>query len=385
MSDSQRSEENETWLSYTSTSPSCSTQAPCDAQDEAGTAEIDLLDDAYELPGRRLPGDVRCLDLKEINTKLDRALASRRICDWPGITEKLFSSRLADKLGFSFSDEWVAHHRVFFTYPYPSQGKYLLKHNPMVLPNLSQYSESNLCKYFNAIITSFHRYIHSRTKNNQFQYSQEPRSQFFDTPRRYWSSHFSGKLLFSKQGLQVQPDGVLVNLEGGCEVDLDYIDWSHVHSVMEVTSSRGYTKRMRTTLSVKPFIMFMNQGDRNYTVSLSFRQQNWSVVITDRRGEIRSTSHTYGSIAPLFDVIIALAYLPGEDLGLDNTIIRTNDRHPLQGPTFVELPADMPYIFPMSLPQSDHYVPPVVKNTPLPPLLHYPTLLHNKSGIYAIL
>ncbi|KAG6855220.1 hypothetical protein H0H87_006593, partial [Tephrocybe sp. NHM501043] len=143
------------------------------------------------------------------------------------------------------------------------------------------------------------------------------------SPLRYWSAGHRNKTI----GIgpwRAKPDLVLVQLYDTFKLlKDDEVFWPDVLAVGEATVTSGPTERMEQSVNTRSFLMSYTQGDRRFSLALSFRGATWTVHITDRQGRISIGPWAYETHTKEFvQLLIILSYGDVTYLGLDHTMTR---------------------------------------------------------------
>ena len=181
-------------------------------------------------------------------------------------------------------------------------------------------TEKGICKWLNHIICDIALALHRRKLDDPYQRVMEP--------LRYWTSHFSS-LQIKDEAVHSKPDVALVEMVSGKRMRHKALRWRHILAVTEVTKRSNYHSDMKSTITAKAFLMLLNQPDRIYAPTLAIHGQNWHFTITDREGQIISSLGRFG-VSPnsemdtlhFIRIIMALAFLPSHQIGLDKSIVR---------------------------------------------------------------
>ena len=107
-------------------------------------------------------------------------------------------------------------------------------------------------------------------------------------------------------------------LQDGC------ICWKDVKSIIEHTQEAKPPTRMARMVTVKGYMTFCSQLDRDFVPFLCITCKGIHIVVIDHIGQIETDMIPFNQTATtliLFRMVMGLAFLPDSSLGLDTTII----------------------------------------------------------------
>ena len=123
------------------------------------------------------------------------------------------------------------------------------------------------------------------------------------------------------------PDITLLCLIDGCTQD-GHIKWHDIHAMIEHTWEKKPPKQISDMVSVKSFLTFCTQPNRDFIPFLCTTGQGFHIVLSDHVGHIKTNvipfSHSTGTLIFL-QMVMGLAFLSDNLIGLDGT--RTCQEH----------------------------------------------------------
>jgi hypothetical protein len=145
-------------------------------------------------------------------------------------------------------------------------------------------------------------------------------------PLRYFTAIHSTKPL-QGHSLKRKPDNLLVRLVDGYLRDGPF-QWSDALSLVEHTREKKPPKRLAETVSVKSYLTFCCQPERDYVICLCITGEGFHIVMTDHVGMVDTDVipfHRNFSSMIFIRMVMGLAFLPDTFLGIDTTITRHKD------------------------------------------------------------
>jgi Fungal protein kinase len=160
-------------------------------------------------------------------------------------------------------------------------------------------------------------------------------------PLRYFTSAYSDTPL-KGQPLKRKPDIILVSLVDGHIRKDDNLRWDDVHAFIEHTIEARTPQRMPNTITVKSFLAFCSQPERDFFISLGFNGKGFFIVVTDHVGQIDTDIIPFSNSLIFLRMLMGLAFLPESLIGKDSTITRIGASK-LSGDKFDILYPKIPY------------------------------------------
>ena len=253
---------------------------------------------AVRIQSGRFHDDESLVGADEMNRLLAIDL-SRRITEvGDGIAADLFPD---EAFGFPINDQFVKN----FCGSFISSGKLF---DP---DNFKTDSETSV--FLNRMVTTIALFLSSTRKTSLI-------------PLRYFTAIQSRTPIIGRPG-KVKPDVVATPLIDGC-IRKGKIDWKDVRSIIEVTHEKKPPPRMARTVSLKGYMTFCHQPDRDFMPFFCITQKNIHIVVTDHVGHIETDAIPFDRTATtliFFRMVMGLAFLPDSYLGLDATITRRDN------------------------------------------------------------
>jgi hypothetical protein len=163
-------------------------------------------------------------------------------------------------------------------------------------------------------------------------------------PLRYFSSAFSSKPLSGHQ-MKRKPDVILVSLIDGSIPDCTNIRWDDVQAFVEHTIESRTPQRLPDTVSVKSYLTFCAQPERDFLVCLCFTGKGFHIVVTDHVGQIETDLIPFSNSLVFLRILMGLAFLPDNLIGKDATITRHEAGKP-SSQAFITVYQPFPYNIP---------------------------------------
>jgi protein kinase-like protein len=142
-------------------------------------------------------------------------------------------------------------------------------------------------------------------------------------PLRYFSAVHSSQPLPGHQ-FKRKPDIMLLRLVNGY-LPCGPFDWSDLQGLVEHTREKKPPMRLPETVTVKSYLTFCSQPERDYVVSLCIIGDGFHIVMTDHVGQVETDVIAFNSNvgATIFiRMLMGLAFLPDNLLGVDTTMTR---------------------------------------------------------------
>ena len=142
-------------------------------------------------------------------------------------------------------------------------------------------------------------------------------------PLRYFTSVSSTKAL---QGhvIKRKPDNILLRLVDGCLQDGPF-QWSDPQSFIEHTREKKAPMRLAETVSVKSYLTFCCQPERDFVICLCITGEGFHIVMTDHVGQVETDVIPFSrnvNTTVFFRMVMGFAFLPDSFLGFDTTMTR---------------------------------------------------------------
>jgi len=142
-------------------------------------------------------------------------------------------------------------------------------------------------------------------------------------PLRYFTAVHSAKPL-EGHAFRRKPDNILIRLVDGYLQDGPF-GWSDTQALVEHTREKKPPIRMTETVSVKSYLTFCCQPERDYVVCLCITGEGFHIVTTDHVGQVETDVIPFDrnvSTLIFFRMVMGLAFLPDTYLGADTSITR---------------------------------------------------------------
>jgi hypothetical protein len=230
----------------------------------------------------------------DINRLLVRDLAGRTMRASDAFVESLFPDTA---FGFPINNEFMKTFR----------GSLLTANDEIDSGNFeSESSTSNFLNTMVSTIASFKQHL---------------------IPLRYFSSAFSAVAL-GGHPVKRKPDISLFRLINGCtQSEASGMLWRDIHGIIEVTREKKTPPRMVETVTVKSYITFCLQPERDFFLLICITGEGFRVIMIDHEGQVQtevlpfSLTYSARNASTFFRMIMGLAFLPDEMLGLDPSIV----------------------------------------------------------------
>ena len=145
-------------------------------------------------------------------------------------------------------------------------------------------------------------------------------------PLRYFSSVHSTKALHG-HAIKRKPDNILLHLVDGYLQDGPF-QWSDSQALVEHTREKKPPKRLAETVSVKSYLTFCCQPERDFVICLCITRKGFHIVMTDHVGQVETDAIPFNrnvSAMVFIRIVMGLAFLPDTFMGVDTTITRHED------------------------------------------------------------
>lgn len=143
-------------------------------------------------------------------------------------------------------------------------------------------------------------------------------------PLRYFTAIHSTKPV-KGHPIQRKPDIILLRLIDGHYPRDGPFNWSDIQAFIEHTKEKKPPTRLGKTVTVKSYLTFCCQPERDYVVCLCITGEGFHIVITDHAGQVETDVIPLDrnvSFMIFFRMVMGLAFLPDTFLGIDATITR---------------------------------------------------------------
>jgi hypothetical protein len=251
---------------------------------------------ATRIQSHRFHDDNSIIPSRDLYNLLERDLDRRVITVNSYIADTLFPDRA---FGFPITASFVMNFTSAFVSPDASLNK----------ANFS--SETATTTFLNRIITTIAQFL-----------KQSGQSKL--RPLRYFTSVHSQKPLPGNSPLK--PDIMVVRLIDGCTQDIS-LAWPDVQAFAEHTSEKLPPKRMQETVTLKSYQMFCSQPERDFVICLCIMGGGFYIVVTTHAAQFETDVMGFGPNAniPFFRMVMGLAFLSDEMIGIDSTMFRRCD------------------------------------------------------------
>jgi len=141
-------------------------------------------------------------------------------------------------------------------------------------------------------------------------------------PLRYFASLHSTKPV-QGSGMKRMPDIMLVRLIDGCIRD-GTLWWKDLQALVEHTTECKPPIRMVESTIAKDYLTFCAQCERDFLINLLLTGEGFHIVVADRAGLLETDVIPFDqatSILILVRMVMGLAFLPDDYLGIDKTIL----------------------------------------------------------------
>jgi hypothetical protein len=243
----------------------------------------------------RLHNDNSTINAVDINRLLERDLTGRITQVSENLAESLFPD---EAFGFAINNQFLAN----FDGSFISAGGFLTPSNFS--------DESHTALFLNRMISTITLALHAMGQTSI-------------TPLRYFTAIHSNKPL-SGAPIKRMPDIMLVRLLDGCTQARPFY-WRDVQALIEHTREKKPPERMAETVTVKSYLTFCAQPERDFVISLCITSKGFHIIVTDHVGQIEADiipfDHSF-STQVFFRMIMGLAFLPDGKIGVDTTMVR---------------------------------------------------------------
>ena len=253
---------------------------------------------AVRIQSGRFHDDDSWVGAVEMNRLLTNDLVGRITEVGDGIAADLFPD---EAFGFPINDQFVKN----FCGSFISSGK-------LFDPDNFE-TEQKTAIFLNRMVATIAHFLKSTKKT-----SLVPLRYFTDAHSKIPVDAYLGK---------VKPDVLIAPLLDGC-IREGPIDWKDVKSIIELTREKKPPTRMAKTVSVKGYLTFCHQPDRDFIPFLCITRTGIHIVVTDHVGHIETDAipftHTATTLV-IFRMIMGMIFLPNSHLGMDATMFRRDD------------------------------------------------------------
>jgi len=217
--------------------------------------------------------------------------------------------------GFSINDQFIDRFH----------GSFLSKQGNFDLANFKD--EISTATFLNRTISTIAHFFHAT--------GQIPLK-----PLRYFSAANSNKSL--EGAIKRKPDIILVRLIDGQLRDGIQEEWHNVQALIEHTREKQPPQRMADTVSVKTYLTFCSQPERDFLVCLCITGKGFHIVLTDHAGQLETDLISFNRRFAFLRMLMGLAFLPDSFIGIDMTITRNEAGKP-SGDLFADEYQPFPY------------------------------------------
>jgi hypothetical protein len=242
-----------------------------------------------------LHDDESICDAHHLNRLLGQDLKNRIAQVGESIAEELFPD---DAFGFPINDRFVRNFKGSFI----STGG--------ILDPKNFYDDNSTAVFLNRMISTITHFL-------------DDTKQVTLKPLRYFTAIHSTKPI-GGHAFQRKPDNILVRLIDGYLREAPF-RWSDSLALIEHTREKTPPIRMAETVTVKSFLTFCGQPERDYVVCLGITREGFHIAMTDHVGQLETDVIPFrfsSSTTTFFRMVMGLAFLPDTFLGLDTTINR---------------------------------------------------------------
>ena len=173
--------------------------------------------------------------------------------------------------------------------------------------------DTSTSDFFNRMITTIAKFLRST--------NQPPLKNI--QPLRYFASLHSTKPV-EGSAMKRMPDMMLVRLVDGCIRD-GMLWWEDLQALVEHTIEAKPPIRMVESTIAKDYLTFCAQSERDWIINLLLTGEGFHIVIADRTGLLETDVIPFDratSVLILVRMVMGLAFLPDDFLGIDITITR---------------------------------------------------------------
>ena len=139
-------------------------------------------------------------------------------------------------------------------------------------------------------------------------------------PLRYFTAAHS-KTPLEGHPTKRKPDIILIPLINDC-LRTSTVGWSDVQALVEHTRELSPPQRLPDTVSVKSYMAFCTQPERDFFITLCITGAGFHIVISDHVGQIETDVLPFSESLVFIRMILGLAFLPDSFVGIDTTITR---------------------------------------------------------------
>jgi hypothetical protein len=258
---------------------------------------INLLPYQYEIRTQSsyLHDDGSVFEAHEINQLLEKDLTNRIT----QVGENLAGLMFPDvAFGFPINDQFVAEFHGTFISP----GGILDQHNFN--------DDDSTAVFLNRMISTIAHFL-------------DATNQISLKPLRYFTSINSTKAL-QGHAIKRKPDNILLHLVNGYLQEGPF-HWRDPQALVEHTREKKAPKRLAETVSVKSYLTFCCQPERDFVICLCITGEGFHIVMTDHVGQVETDVIPFSrnvSTMVFFRMVMGFAFLPDSFLGFDTTMTR---------------------------------------------------------------
>ena len=237
-------------------------------------------------------------DVDVINRHLREDLINRTLKVTDRLAEDLFPD---EAFGFPINSRFVKNF----------QGSFLNASGYLDPRNFR--NDTTTSALFNGMVSTIAKFLRS-TKQPPLETLQ---------PLRYFASLHSTKPV-EGSGMKRMPDIMLVRLIDGC-IRNGPFRWEDLQALVEHTTERKPPIRMVESVIAKDYLTFCAQCERDFLINLLLTSEGFHIVVADRAGLMETDVIPFDrstSILILIRMVMGLAFLPDDYLGIDKTILR---------------------------------------------------------------
>lgn len=248
------------------------------------------------IQSHRLYDDSSTIPIERLAQILDRDLDRRIIQVSTYIADTLFPD---EAFGFPLTASFAMN----FTSAFLSQDGGL---------NASNFAnDKRTATFLNRMVTTMARSLQSSGQSSL-------------SPLRYFSSLNSTKPLEGDSSLK--PDVTLVRLIDGCTHEGN-LRWRDVQAIIEHTREKKPPARMPKTVNLKTYSMFCSQPERDFVVCLCIMHDGFHIVVSTHAAQFETDVIGFGpnSNIPFLRMVMGMAFLSDDRIGIDTTMIRRCD------------------------------------------------------------
>ncbi len=200
---------------------------------------------------------------------------------------------------------------------FPINEMFIEKFHGVFLTNAGLIDSSNFSTelkssiFLNQVVSTITKFLHD-TKNPVLGRYQ---------PLRFFSPIHANTPI-QGTSLKRKPDVMVVSLVDG-HIKKGSMLWPDVQSFIETTREGRPPIRMKDTIVTKSYLMFCNQPERDFIISMGITSQGFKIFLIDRAGIITTDviPFNYHNCALVFiRMVMGLAFLPDSYIGVDATM-----------------------------------------------------------------